>query len=74
MPGIPDLERRGNSTLLRDLERRSKSKLLCNLERSDSSTLLYDLEGEEDLCTGASIFYQYPITLVHIVGFKMIKN
>ena len=25
-------------------------------------------------CTGASLIDQYPITLVHIVGFKIIKN
>ena len=27
-----------------------------------------------DYYTGASLVGQYPITLVHIVGFKMIKN
>ena len=33
-------------------------------------------KAEEDLITptGASFVGQYPITLVHIVGFKMIKN
>ena len=31
-------------------------------------------EGMPTLGTGASLVGQYPITLVHIVGFKIIKK
>ena len=42
---------------------------------SDLDNKIINMENfDKEYHTGASLVDQYPITLVHIVGFKIIKN
>ena len=49
----------------------AKKYVLREQVKKDGKALFYIHQA---MHTGASLVHQYPITLVHIVGFKIIKN